>query len=348
MLELPFSQLASSYDVVIVGAGPAGCFAAKTLSDDHKTLVIDRNVFPRSKPCGGMLVPESMDVLKQFHPPETIFTHPKKLSLSYLDWDNNLESSTSRGFFNVSRERFDYWVFQMMRDSPARHITETKLIDVVSKKGGVELTIKQDAKRTIKAKYLIAADGHDSFIRQKIAKNGVTKYLAIQEAVEKNPDNYATFIYDNSITDFYSWIIPKRSFTLVGSAIPLGSYSRFELFKRKLFDKLGFSTTGRVEAAMILRPKGLDEVCLGEGNVLIAGEAAGLISPSTGEGISYAVKSGLNAAIAINNNSSDALGEYKKLCAPLMDEISKKNVKASILSSPEKRKQFWSKLSIEK
>ncbi len=348
MLEIPFNQLAQEYDVVIIGAGPGGCFAAKTLTDDYKTLILDRNVFPRSKPCGGMLVQESMEALKKFHPPEAVFTSPKRLSLHYLDWDNNLESKTKRGFYNVSRERFDYWVFQLMKNSPARYLTETKLTKIEQKKDHTELTILRDFKKVIKAKRVIAADGHESLVRRTLAKNDVQKYLAIQEPVEKTPEDYATFIFDNAITDFYSWIIPKRSFTIVGSAIPLGSYVQFDYFKKKIWQKLSLRTSGRVEAAVILRPRGEEEIFLGEKNVLVTGEAAGLISPSTGEGISYAIRSGINAASAINNNSDEPFDEYKKLCKPLRDEIKKKNEKAKMLSDPKKRKEYWKNLPIEK
>jgi geranylgeranyl diphosphate/geranylgeranyl-bacteriochlorophyllide a reductase len=347
MPEMPFAQLAHSYDVVIVGAGPAGCFAAKMLSDDFKTLVIDRNVFPRSKPCGGMLVRESVEVMKKFNPDSAIFTHPKQLLLHYLDWDNGLESRTPRGFYNVSRERFDYWVFKLMRDSPARYITETKVNGIEHKDGEIELTIRRDHQRKIRAKHLIAADGHDSLVRRSLAPNDITKYLAIQEIVEKNPVDYATFIFDNSITDFYSWVIPKRTHTVVGSAIPLGSYARFDLFKRKIKDKLALKTSGKVEAAIILRPRSEKEIFLGSGKILVTGEAGGLISPSTGEGISYAIRSGLNSAEAINKNSENALESYEKLCRPLVEEIKKKNEKAGILADPKSRKEQWPKMSLE-
>ncbi|MEM5798986.1 MAG: colicin M resistance protein CbrA, partial [Candidatus Aenigmatarchaeota archaeon] len=86
-----------------------------------------------------------------------------------------------------------------------------------------------------------------------------------------------------------------------------------------------------------LRPQSSLDCTLGKGRVLLVGEAAGLVSPASGEGISFALRSGYNCAKALNANFKNGLIEYKKLCQNLLDEIETKIKRAKILSNPIKR-----------
>ncbi|MEW6328745.1 MAG: geranylgeranyl reductase family protein [Candidatus Micrarchaeota archaeon] len=347
MQELTTAEIKDFYDVVIVGAGPSGCFTARHLSGEYEVLVLDRAEFPRSKPCGGMLVEETRRVIEKLEPPAFIFTMPRELDLRYVDWDNHDVIETKRKFLNVSRERFDAWMFDLMRQSSVDFISETRLLDFRKEKEGLEIVVKGDEKKTVKTRFLVGADGPTAFVRRKLNPFlGLSQYLAIQERAEvERPDQFASFILDNSITDFYSWIIPKRSSTIVGSAIEIQNAERkFEMFKKKVREKTGIETAKGVEASLILRPRHESEILLGREDILLVGESAGLISPSTGEGISFALRSGLNAAAVLNESFENPYPKYCALCKPLIEEIREKLEKSKMLSSPALRKKYLASL----
>lgn len=332
----------NAYDVVIIGAGPAGCSVATHVSQDLKVLMLDWSKFPRDKPCGGLLVDESQEVLRDIHIPGTVFSYPKSLGLKYVDWENSLEVAEKRGILNVSRRSFDYWLLELAKKR-AEFSSETKLLEVEEKRGSPELAIERDGrKKTVKSKYVVDASGAFSIMGKKIRGRHVRHYTATQYWMESKRDvwSHIHFIYDNEITDFYSWVIPKGNHVMVGSAMQGRDITeRLSLFMKKLDENMG--VRGRVfrkESAMISRPTSTSDIVLGRGNVLLVGESAGLISPSTGEGISFALRSGHNCAQALNRKfGGDVFGEYAKLCKPLVEEVGSKVAKSDALSNPVKR-----------
>jgi len=345
------NDIQQDYDVVIAGAGPAGCTTARYLSTKFNTLLIDRAEFPRDKPCGGLLVKESQHFIKQLEPLDFIFSKPKKLNLRLLDWDNNVEVDVKREYVNILRNKFDYWLLQLVENG-VNFSPKTELLDFYERKDGLNVVVGKDNKtKLIKAKYLVGADGAASLVRKRLSPNRMRAYVAIQESVKVEFNTHAYFIYDKAITDFYSWIIPKGDVVTVGSALPMANGNirdRFEFLKKKIAKNLQLEGdyTDR-ESCLILRPESTRDINLGKNHVLLAGEAAGLISPSTGEGISFALRSGYLCARAINN-LKDVHAEYEKSCGPLINEISNKLIKSDALSDIKTLKKVlekWTTLS---
>jgi len=337
------------YDVVIVGAGPAGCTVARYLSDKFNVLLIDRVSFPRDKPCGGLLVKESQYFIKQLEPLDFIFSKPKILELRLMDWDNDKDVKVEREYVNIHRDKFDYWLLQMVNEK-VQVMPESELIEFYEKRNGINVVINSNGKaHIIKTKYLIGADGAASTVRKRITNIRNRTYVAIQETVKANINTDSYFIYDSDITDFYSWVIPKGDSVIVGSALPVDNGSvreKFELLKKKLAKNMGINGKyGERESCLILRPKTIDNICLGKNNVLLVGESAGLISPSTGEGISFALRSGYLCAHAINE-VKNVYKEYEKLCKPLIDEISDKIIKSDAISDIKSREKVLSQWEV--
>jgi len=337
--------LLNKYDVIIVGAGPAGCSVAKFLSDKYKVLVVDRLKFPRTKPCGGILVEETQDFIKNWPPPSSIFSYPKYLNLRMIDWNNNLERDNKRKLWNVSRENFDQWLLKKTRNG-VYFFSQTKFLHFNKKKNAIEVFLNINSKEVVfKTKYLIAANGPFSSIRKYLRKKPIRYYIAVQYWIKhKGIDDNIYFIYDNEITDFYSWVIPKKESLILGSALEKDDdiKNKMKLLRSKLKKKLGIGgKTIKKEAAILSRPESGKDIFLGSGNIFFVGEAAGLISPSTGEGISFALRSGYNCAKAINEDSQNAFSLYKIFSKDLIKEIKEKTKKANILSDPKKRKKMF-------
>ena len=130
-------------------------------------------------------------------------------------------------------------------------------------------------------------------------------------------------------------MIPKGSRTDVGVAADakLGVVP-FERFKNRVGAVMGLRGSGVRRSALLTRLRSQREIHLGEGRLLLAGEAAGLVSPSSGEGISYALRSALLAAEAFERRPGDPLSSYRAAAAPLLERLSLKLHKASALRAP--------------
>jgi flavin-dependent dehydrogenase len=134
-------------------------------------------------------------------------------------------------------------------------------------------------------------------------KNKIHKYISIQEWFEDNTNSpFYSCIFDKEITDSYSWTISKDNYFIVGGAFPTKeSTKRFELLKEKIrHSGVTFGKLVKREGCFVYLNKGIMGTCTGKNGVYLIGEAAGMISPSSLEGISYSMESGKILAEIIN------------------------------------------------
>jgi len=339
----------SEYDITIVGAGPAGCSAAHFLSRDYKVLLIDANKPPRDKPCGGILVEEASEFIKKMNPPKKIFSSPKELPLAILDWDNNLSVEQKRFLTNVNRKEFDYWLLENALKK-IDFFAKTKLISFSEKTDCVRLTVDKEGKSSdISTRCLIGADGANSSIRRSLSTNLPKMYPCIQQWIKpkKNIDKIY-FIFFKQVSDYYSWLIPKGEFLVMGAAIEDKKNVRtnFDIFKKDVKKKLGISGPAKKEEGAIgSRPMSEKDIFLGTKRILMVGEAAGLISPSTGDGISFALRSGYNVAVALNSGLENVDRGYRELSSQLIKEMRKKISKSNLFLDAQKRPLLLEHLS---
>jgi len=340
-------MLRKKYDIVIVGAGPAGCITAYFLSKKYKILLLDRSDFPRNKPCGGLLIEESQEFLKGMGMPSNIFSCPKYLGVKYIDWNNNIEIGQKRKIGNISREKFDYWLLRLCRKnidfSPI-----TTFLKYREERGGLKVFIKKNGKELIiNTKYLVFATGSFLPIRKIFTDKKMNYYVVIQWWLKANKKvKDFILIYDNEITDSYSYLIQKGDYLIAGTGlIPGDTEEKMKDFIEKLKKKLKISgEIVKKEAAMVLNPRSIKDIILGDNKIILVGEAAGFISPNASEGISFALRSGYNCAKALNENFRNVSKKYQDLCKPLVKEIEDKIKKFNILSNSQKRKDNFLKI----
>ncbi|WP_066506371.1 FAD-binding protein [Abyssisolibacter fermentans] len=330
------------YDYVIVGGGPAGATLGRLINKKYKVLILEKRTFedkfesPSQKCCGGLLAPDAQKMLAKFGLgiPNSVLQSPQLFAVRTIDINNSVEKYYQRHYINIDRQKFDRWLLSLVSSNVE---IKTGCIFKKYEKKDNELVINytQDGKSySLRTKYLIGADGANSMIRRKAFKYKPMpqKYISIQDWFATNDEHsYYGAIFDEEITDFYSWIIPKQEYLIIGSALKDDSKAiqKFELLKQKLI-KYGFNLENKVKrnGAFIMRPKKLNQICLGEENIILVGEAAGFISPSSAEGISYAFRSAMELAQAIELRAENVLSNYEKRANLLKMNIICKNLKS--------------------
>ena len=223
MLVKDLNSVDLGFDIVIVGAGAAGCVLAANLSDKFKILIVDSRDFPRKKACSGILVAEAIDFFEG-NLENTILVEPKKLDIEYVDWDNNLTKITKKSFLNSDRFALDNFLFDKIRNKPNIYfLKNTKFVEFTVTTDDIHKVIMLESNGFVKpiiTRYLVGCDGALSSIRRKIAPKEIPFYIGSQEFVKSSVAlDHALFIFDEEITDFYSWVIPKKPFIEIGTLL---------------------------------------------------------------------------------------------------------------------------------
>jgi len=339
---------ADSYDVIVVGAGPAGSVAACELGSEFDVLLIDRGDLPQNKPCGGLLCEESIEIVKDWEGVGESLASPSCVKLGYIDFDNQKTIRTDREFWNIDRRTFSSWLLNRL---PERVTVRSRSVlrDVNATEDGVEVVIEGESTQRLRARYLIGADGTTSTVRRAVSDTPTTRSALYQVLVEGSSDQVQDrtwFVFDSSITRHYAWVIPKEGHTLVGTTLDGKEKSIVDTLVAKVAEELKISTRVLAsEAHPATLIDNLEELVPGAGNTLLVGEAAGFISPSSFEGISYALESALAAARAIRDQPASPVDAYRNLCEPIYRRLAGQIDKSRVVFDKENRAKYWSSLT---
>jgi flavin-dependent dehydrogenase len=337
------------YDVAIIGAGPAGANLARLIGNKYKVLLLDQRDLDNENPqnhinkcCGGLLAPDAQKMIAKLGLgiPKDVLVNPQLFAVRTIDLTNNLERLYQRFYFNMDREKFDRWMVSLIpTDVDKMYNSFFKNFSQIP--GGYEIKyIYKKQELSAKARIIIGADGATSKLRRSISQDISLpeKYISIQEWFECSDQiPYFTAIFDEEISDFYSWIIPKENYILLGSALTPRENTRYkyEKLKSKL-TQLGFNFDHKIktEGAYIFRPKKVSQFYPGKDGIALVGEAAGGISPSSAEGISYALKSSLYLAQSLELGLDGFLERYKQKSKDIQLNILAKNLKSPAMYHP--------------
>ena len=336
-----------TYDVTIIGAGPAGAVFAKELAGflPHlHILLIDGQTEHNPKVCGGLLAPDAQKMFAKLNLtlPTSLLSDPQIFDVETIDLARGQVRYYQRHYLNMDRYAFDKWLVSLVPHTVEHRIG--RCISIRRKGEEIALDVLSSGQtETVRTRYLVGADGASSIVQKTFfrSKHRPKKYVSIQQTfpdTEKGLPPYSC-IFDAETSDSCSWTIRKNGRILFGGAFePKGCREAFERQKTRLEQFLGvtFGEPIKTEACQVTSPRHLRDYCMGDGHILLVGEAAGFISASSFEGISSAVLSGrlLAEAFAEAKDSDRVAATYRRKTRGLRRKLLGKSFKRGVLCSP--------------
>ncbi len=295
-----------TFDVAVIGGGPSGATAAMDLARAGRSvLLLDRG--GRIKPCGGAIPPR---LIKDFEIPAHLLVAHISTARMIAPSGSQVDIPIKGGFVGmVDREVFDEWLRERAEQNGAVRRTGTFECLSCDSDGTTVVQYQVNQKRVrVRARSVIGADGANSGVaRQAIPGADKMRYVFAYHEIVRSPGSSAPdfdgkrcdVIYQGEFSpDFYSWVFPHGATTSIG----VGSAQKgFQIRKSvaALREKAGLDlvdTVRREGAPIPLKP--LRKWDNGR-DVVLAGDAAGVVAPASGEGIYYAMAGGRFAAEAV-------------------------------------------------
>lgn len=289
-----------TYDVIVIGGGPSGATAAEDLARaGKKVALIDRA--GRIKPCGGAVPPR---MIADFDIPEAQIVCKINTARMVSPTARHVDIPIENGYVGmVDREHFDEFLRVRAATAGADRHTGT-FLRIERSEQGTWVVYRDKTTReeiSLRTKLIIGADGARSDVARAEIPGGSTipyviAYHEIIKAPEGKSDKYdptrCDVIYDGVVSpDFYGWVFPHGPHASVGMGTGVDG-TDLKAATALLRDSAGLTDceTIRKEGAPIpLKP--LDKWDNGR-DLVLAGDAAGVVAPSSGEGIFYAMAGG--------------------------------------------------------
>ncbi len=334
------------YDVIIIGAGPAGATCALQLRHSNlNVLLIDKASFPRSKTCGDAITGRSIKTLYRCCPElvEQFRAFPQKTEIKHTRLHINFHKPVDIHWVNEAyccrRTDFDYALLQGVRQhAPNVQVLEGFQVDDIVQDDTVPgrfLVGNSRQQRYFSTQFLVGSDGTQSMVGKKLTTTrleqnhhagAVRAYFSGVKGLHLNRTE--VFVLPEFMPGYF-WVFPLSEDTAnVGLGMLPHSIARQKVnLKEAVYAFIQASPELRArfdESTQMGKLEGFG-LALGSRRVpmsgdhfLLIGDAASLIDPASGEGISNAIVSGkvaaetIVAAFKAQDFSADSVKNYEK------------------------------------
>lgn len=319
----------NKFDVIIVGAGPSGSMTGYYLAKAGvRVAIFDKMKFPREKACGGGLQVKAAKRIP-FDLTSVLRGTLQGITFSFRFDDRYSKKYHLPLVYSVLRIELDNLLLESAKDLGATVYDRTNVISVESLKPDL-VSVQTDVGDFL-CNVLVGADGANSITRKSV--NALNDYFwqvglygeVPEEYLNKNVIDYEQMRVDwGTLPSGYGWIFPKNGYCNIGVGSPaiignrLRSYLKDfieneNVLKNGAFDKLRFSGHKL--------PTFTNTTKLHRQSIILVGDAAGLVEPLTGDGISYALHSAELAADSILRNLNNGKFDFKEYEIGVKNEI---------------------------
>ncbi|MBN2110590.1 MAG: geranylgeranyl reductase family protein [Methanosarcinaceae archaeon] len=312
------------YDLVIVGGGPSGSAAGRVAGKAGlKTLLIEKEDFPRYKPCGGALSDHAINYLDFDIPGEIIEKEIYGCRICFHD--QAIESFKDyRISVLVTRSKLDNFLLENAKETGIEvHLNEK----VTSISNGNDHVIVCTNRSVYEARFVIIATGSQDSLKNTVRrKDNKKEYgICIVTEVEEDKEVINEYIRNGVELRFgvagrgYGWIFPHDNHYSVGIGGVAGCLPDPKSVIRDFLKENGFMDKYDLKGHVI--PCGGYKRNIIDRRILLSGDAAGFVDAFTGEGLAYAIRSGQIAAEVISDivrsgsgENVEQLKEYERKC----------------------------------
>ncbi|RXA20512.1 geranylgeranyl reductase family protein [Methanosarcina sp. MSH10X1] len=290
------------YDLIIVGGGPSGASAGRAAGKRGLlTLLIEKENFPRYKPCGGALSSYGLSCLDFELPEYIIERNISKIRVHFRDRFVEVMREPDIAIL-ISRKVFDSLLLEKARETGIEVHTGEKVLDCIEKEDHVEVRTTDN---THLGRFVLIAEGSCGTLKYRVRpRDKKTQYvlslvseIPAEGEVIRNRSQEALNIHFGVAHGGYGWIFPHSGYYSAGI---VWTAQYLEHPKKVLLDFLqenGLSGNFPVHSHII--PTGGVKRKTFNSRLLLSGDAAGFVDAYSGEGISYAIRSGQLAAEAV-------------------------------------------------
>ncbi len=318
-----------NFDVIVVGAGPAGSFTSYLLAlKGLNVLLIDKARFPRYKVCGGG-IPYKVQALLPFDLSPILEAEVFDFLFS-CKYDTVYKRQSDKLLIQCfMRDNLDNFLLNEAIKAGATLIEAEKVREVNKVKNTVIVRTKAS---DFSCRIVIGSDGENSIVAKSLnlMQKNVSKAYAIESEIYVNDATLRRYektvgLDWGTLPNGYGWIFPKKDHLSVGVGGPFSLANKVKPYYDSIIRNLDIDVieTRSVQGHMIPFRKNNAKIYSRSG--LLVGDAAGLTDPLTGEGIYYALKSGQLAAETVCDlfeKNTDSLSVYQhKVNKEIMTEL---------------------------